>query len=137
MKQFLAAALLLAAAPAAAQSIETAGGDWSNIPEMRQTAGVTIDPHAIGVIMDMVERRECAIAGQRRGSVDLNLSFLVLFKPDGAIDRLVLSPFGCARAEGVLAGALLHLVQAGGFQPVGGRREGWFRGEIGFTHSGG
>jgi hypothetical protein len=47
----------------------------------------------------------------------------------------VIHPLGCARAEGLLAGAVLRMVERGSFQPVGGRREGWFRGSVGFAHS--
>jgi hypothetical protein len=137
MKHFLAAALLLAAAPAAAQTIETANGDWSNVPEMRQQVGESVDGDAVAAISEMVDRGECTISGQRRGNLDMNVAFLVLFNASGSVDRLVIRPLGCARAEGLLAGAVLRMVQHGSFQPVGGRREGWFRGHVGFAHSDG
>jgi hypothetical protein len=65
----------------------------------------------------------------------MSVPFLVQFNASGSIDRLVIHPLGCARAEGLLAGAVLRMVEHGGFQPVGGRREGWFRGQVGFAHS--
>jgi len=135
MKHLFAAALLLAAAPAAAQTIETASGDWRNIPEMRQQVGASVDANAVAAISEMIDRGECTIPGQRRGSLDMNVPFLVQFNANGAIDRLVIHPLGCARAEGLLAGAVLRMVQQRGFEPVGGRREGWFRGQVGFAHS--
>ena len=135
MKHILAAALLLAAAPAAAQTIEVASGDWRNIPEMRAQVGAAVDSNAVAAIAEMVDRRECTIPGQRRGNLDMTVPFLVQYDAHGAIQRLVLHPLGCARAEGVLAGALLRLVQHGAFAPAGGPREGWFRGEVGFAHS--
>ena len=135
MKHLWAAALLLAAAPAAAQVIQTASGDWSNVPEMRTQVGAAVDADAVAAISEMVDRGQCVIPGQRRGSLDMTVPFLVLFNASGSIDRLVIHPLGCARAEGVLAGAVLKLVQHGGFEPVGGRREGWFRGQVGFAHS--
>ena len=135
MKHLLTAALLLAAAPAAAQTIETASGDWSNIPEMRQQVNAPVDANAVAAISEMIDRGECVIAGQRRHNLDVNMPFLVLFNASGSVDRLVIQPLGCARAEGLLAGAVLRLVQRGGFTPTGQRREGWFRGEVGFTIS--
>jgi hypothetical protein len=135
MKHLLAAALLLAAAPAAAQTIETASGDWRNIPEMRAQVGAAVDANAVAAISEMVDRGECTIPGQRRGNLDMTVPFLVQFDAQGAIQRLVIHPLGCARAEGLLAGAVLRLVQHGGFAPVGGRHEGWFRGQVGFAHS--
>lgn len=135
MKHLWAAALLFAAAPAAAQTIETASGDWRNIPEMRAQAGAAVDADAVQAISEMVDRGECTIPGQRRGNLDMTVPFLVQFDPQGAIQRLVIHPLGCARAEGLLAGAVLRLVQDGSFAPIGGRREGWFRGQVGFAHS--
>ena len=135
MKQYLAAALLLAAAPAAAQTIEVASGDWRNIPPMRVQVGAAVDANAVAAIAEMVDRRECTIPGQRRGNLDMTVPFLVQYDAHGTIQRLVLHPLGCARAEGVLAGALLRLVQSRAFEPPGGPHEGWFRGEVGFAHS--
>jgi hypothetical protein len=137
MRHLLAVALLLAAAPAAAQTIETGSGDWSNVPQMREQVGASVDPNAVAAISEMVDRGQCTIPGQRRGNLDMNVPFLVLFKADGSIDRLVIHSIGCAQAEGLLAGAVLRLVQRGAFEPVGGRHEGWFRGEVGFAHSDG
>jgi len=135
MKHLLAAALLLAAAPAAAQTIETASGDWRNIPEMRQQVNTGVDANAVAAISEMIDRGECVIAGQRRGNLDMTVPFLVQFTASGSISRLVIHPLGCARAEGLLAGAVLRMVEHGSFTPVGGRREGWFRGQVGFAHS--
>src|SRR5947199_578811 len=56
MKHLWAAALLLAAAPAAAQTIETGSGGWSNMPEMRQQDGKSIDPDAVAAFAEMVDR---------------------------------------------------------------------------------
>ena len=137
MKYLVTAVLLFAAAPAAAQTIETASGDWSNIPVMRQQVGASVDSDAVAAIAEMVDRGECTIPGQRRGNLDMNVPFLVQFKADGSIDRVVVHSLGCARAEGLLAGAVLRLMQRGAFEPAGGRREGWFRGEVGFAHSDG
>jgi hypothetical protein len=137
MKHVWAAALLLAAAPAAAQTVETAGGDWSNVPEMRARAGAEVDADAVAAISGMINGGQCVIPGQYRGNLDMTVPFLVLFNARGAIDRLVIRPLGCPRAEGLLAGAVLRIVERGGFEPVGGRREGWFRGQVGFAHSDG
>ena len=134
MKHLWATALLLAAAPAAAQTVETATGDWSNIPQMQHQVGATIDADVITAIAELIDRAECTIPGQRRGRLDMSVPFLAQFKADGSLDRLVVHSVGCARAEGLLAGELLRLVQSGAFAPAGERREGWFRGEVSFSH---
>jgi hypothetical protein len=126
MKHLWAAALLLAAAPAAAQTIETGSGDWSNMPEMRQQDGTSIDPDAVAAFAEMVDRGECVIAGQRAGSLDMSVPFLVLLARDGSITRLVIHPIGCARGEGLVGGAILRLVQNGAAssRPAAGTRAG-------------
>jgi hypothetical protein len=134
MMRLCITALLAAAAPAAAQTVETASGDWSNIPEMRHQVGATIDADVITAIAGLIDRNECTIAGQRHGRLDMSVPFLVQFKADGSIDRLVVHSVGCPRAEGLLAGEMLRLVRNGGFAPTGDRREGWFRGQLSFSH---
>lgn len=136
MKHLLAAALLLTAAPIAAQTIETGTGDWRNIPPLRQ-AGAAIDAETVSAIVEMAESGECTLTGEHRRGVDVDVAFVVQYNAQGSIDRLVLEPMGCARADGVLAGAVLRLLRNGGFAPEGGRREGWFRGQVGFSHRNG
>ena len=134
MKHILAAVVFLAAAPAAAQTIETATGDWRNIPRLQQ-AGSSIDPETVSAIVEMAENGECTLTSRRGRNLDVDVAFLVQYNAQGSIDRLVLEPLGCTRADGVLAGAVLRLLRNGGFAPEGGRREGWFRGQVGFAHS--
>ena len=135
MQQLWTAAILgLGATPVAAQTVETASGDGRNIPEMRHQVGATIDADVITAIAGLIDRGECTIPGQRRGRLDMAVPFLVQLKADGSIDRLIVHSVGCARAEGLLAGEMLRLVQSGAFTPSGGRREGWFRGRVSFSH---
>ena len=135
MKHILAALLLVLGAGAAAQTIETASGDWRNIPEMRRQADTAVDPNVVAAIAEMVDRGDCAIPGQRRGHLEMSVPFLAQFGADGSFERLIVHPLGCARAEGVLGGAIWRLVERRQFVPAGGRREGWFRGEVSLTHS--
>jgi len=135
MKKFLAAAaLLFGASQLGATTVEVAEGDWSNIPEMRQMVD-SIDSDTVAGIHEMIENGECVIEGQRAGRLDMSVPFLVQFNANGNIDRLVIQKFGCAKAEGLLAGALLKLVERGGVRPARGQREGWFRSEVSFAHS--
>jgi hypothetical protein len=135
MKRLLAAAaLLLGSAQVSATTVEVGSGDWSNIPEMRQMVD-SIDSNTVAAIHETIETGECVIAGQRKGDLDMTVPFLVRFAADGTVDRLVLEKMGCAKAEGILAGALLKLIGRHSFRPVGGMHEGWFRSEVSFAHS--
>lgn len=137
MKHLIAAALVFAAAPAAAQTIESATGDWSDIPVMSQLSGRSIDTGAVAALSELVRRGQCTLPGQHGRDVDMNVPFLVLFNDNGSVDRLVVHSLGCPRAEGMVAWGLLRLIRAGGFTPPGHRRQGWFRGEVGFSFSNG
>ena len=135
MKMFVAAAaLLLGSASASAATIEVGTGDWSNIPEMRQMVD-SIDSNTVAAIHEAIESGECVIEGQREGDLDMTVPFLVQFDKNGTVQRLVIEKMGCAKAEGILAGALLKLIDRGGFRPVGGMHEGWFRSQVSFAHS--
>lgn len=135
MRHLFAAALLVAAVPVGAQTVEVASGDWSNIPLMQVRQGVTVDANTVGAIAEMVDRGECAISGQRRGRLNMTVPFLVQYNAQGGPDRVVIHSVGCARAEGILGGAILRMVQNGDVAPPGGRREGWFRSEVGFSNN--
>jgi len=123
-------ALFFPATLGAGQVLEFGSGDWRNIPEMRQQADTALDAKIVGAISEMINRGQCVIEGQRPGRVDLTVPFLVKFVADGSVDRLVVHQLNCPGAEGLLGGALLRMVQLGSFQPIGGRRAGWFRGEV-------
>ena len=128
-----AAALLLGSAPASATTVEVGTGDWRNVPEMQQF-GEALDSNAVAAIYEAVETGECVMPGQRKGKLDMTVPFLVLFTPSGSIERLVVEKMGCTKAEGIIAGALLKLIDRGAFHPRGGMREGWFKGEVSFSH---
>jgi hypothetical protein len=128
-----AAALPVGTALASAATIEVGTGDWRNIPMMQQF-GEALDSNSVAAIYEMAEKGKCVMPGQRKGKLDMTVPFIVLFAPSGSIDRLVIEQMGCTKAEGVLAGALIKLIDRGAFRPSGGMREGWFRGEVSFSH---
>ena len=128
-----AAALLIGSASAMATTVEVGTGDWSNIPVMRQI-GDSLDSNTVGAIYEMVESGECTIPGQRKGKLDMTVPFLIQVNAAGTVDRLIVEKIGCDKAEGVLAGAILKLVDRGAFRPRGGMHEGWFRSEVSFSH---
>lgn len=134
MKHLFAAALLFAAGTAAATTVEVGSGDWRNMPSMQVRHGATVDANTVGAIAEMVDRGECTIPGQRRGRLEMTVPFLVQYSAAGTADRLVIHSIGCARAEGVLAGAILRMIENGDIAPPAGRREGWFRSEVAFSN---
>ena len=132
---FLACAFLALAGPATAQRVDVAEGDWSNLPAMRFTALEAISPEAVLKVQELVTKGECALAGVSKRRIDMTIPFLVRFSPTGAVEHLVLRKLGCAKAEGILAGALLSLLKAGTFKPTGENMTGWYRSELSFASS--
>jgi hypothetical protein len=133
MKHVIAAAvLLLGSVPAIATTVEVATGDWSNIPRLAP-AMESIDSNAVAAIHESIESGECVIEGQRKGRLDMTVPFLIRFSADGTPERLIIEKLGCDKAEGILAGALVKLVDRGVYRPPGGIRRGWFRGQVSFS----
>ena len=132
---FLACAFLALAGPAAAQRVDVAEGDWSDLPTMRLTDMTTISPDVVVKVQELVTNGECALAGASKRRIDMTVPFLVRFSPSGAVEHVVLRKLGCAKAEGVLAGALLGMLKAGTFKPTGENLTGWYRSELSFASS--
>ncbi len=132
---FLACAFLALAGPATAQRVEVAEGDWSNLPTMRFAHHEAISPDVVLKVQELVTNGECALAGASKRKMDMTVPFLVRFSPAGAVEHVVLRKLGCAKAEGVLAGALLAMLKAGTFKPTGENLTGWYRSELSFASS--
>ena len=132
---FLACAFLALAGPATAQRVEVAEGDWSNLPPMRFTDMDTISPEVVLRVQELVTSGECTLAGVSKRRIDMTVPFIVRFSPGGAVEHVVLRKLGCAKAEGVLAGAVLGLLKAGTFKPTGKNLTGWYRSELSFASS--
>ena len=136
MKRILAAAaLMFGASQLAATTVESGTGDWSNIPEMKQMVEFHSNSHTVAAIHEMIENGECTIEGQRAGKLDMTTFFLIQPNASGIFDVLVVEWFGCDKVAGLLAGALLKLLERGGYRPKGGMHEVWFRRDVSFAHS--
>ncbi|HYJ51798.1 MAG TPA: hypothetical protein VEW04_01370 [Allosphingosinicella sp.] len=134
MKKLILASLFVATAAAAAPTLETGNGDWSNIPVMRARGSATVDTDVITAMIGLVDSGECSIPGQRPGRISMSVPFLAKFNNQGAAERLVIRPVGCTRADGLLAGEVQRMVESRIFRPEGGEVDGWFRGEIAFSY---
>jgi hypothetical protein len=135
MKHLILASLLVATAAAAAPTLETGSGDWSNIPVMHARGTATVDTDVVTAMIGLVDSGECNIPGQRPGRISMSVPFLAKFDAQGSAERLVVRPVGCTRADGLLAGEVRRMVESRIFRP---NREdgpdGWFRGEIAFSY---
>ena len=71
------------------------------------------------------------------GKLDFRMSFATQFNPDGSIARLIIPQLNCPEAEGIVAGALLEMIQAGDYRRHGTSPDGWYQGSLSFGYDGG
>lgn len=135
MTRLLALTLLLASAPAAAQTVEVAESDWSYLPQMRHVSNNHLDDIALAGVHDVISRGDCELPGQRKDNVDLTVPFAAQLSSDGKVNRLVLKKLGCPEIEGIVAGALLEMLKGGDYQIASRNAEGWYQGQFSFASS--
>jgi hypothetical protein len=130
--------LVLAAisTPAAAVTVETAGGDWSKLPQMSQRGYDHLSQKMQAKLYEIAESKQCPAFTLNQGRLDLRIGFATQYAPDGSLSRLILPKLGCQEAESVAGGAILEMVQAGDYTPTGKSANGWYQATLGFTFAG-
>lgn len=130
MIAWLAAALLTGSALAASPVVEVGTGDWSNIPALSSRGFHHITSSQVDMLHSAFESSECAAGKRRSDRLNLEVPFLVQFDDAGALKRVVIQKMDCTPAEGVIAGAVLRLVNLGEHRATGENLTGWYRGAI-------
>lgn len=138
MARISAAALLFAAlsVPAFAVTVETANGDWSNLPNLSQRGYNHLNEKMQAKLFEIAQSQRCPSFKLRQGRLDFNLTFATQFAPDGALQRIVLPQLNCAEAEGVVGGAVLEMMQGGDYAASGKSPAGWYKGGLTFSFAG-
>jgi hypothetical protein len=138
MNRLSAAALLVAAIsmPASAITVETAAGDWSNLPKLSQRGYNHLDEKMQAKLFEIAQSNHCPAFALKQGRLDFNIAFATQYAPDGTLQRIVLPKLDCAEAEGVVGGTLLEMFQAGDYAPTGKSPAGWYRGGLAFSFGG-
>jgi hypothetical protein len=129
----LAATIAFTAAPAAAQTVEAAGGDWSAVPYIRAQGRMFLGPNTMASLERLAAEGVCPTAGLRRHSIDLDIPFLLRFDARGQIQRIVVRKTGCPQLETIVGGALVLLVRQGEYKPTGDNETGWYRSDLNFS----
>jgi hypothetical protein len=138
MKGLFAFPLLLAAASIApaAPTVEAATGDWSKLPQLSQHGYSHLDEKMQAKLFEIADSKQCPSFTLTQGRLDLKLSFATEYDTAGALSKVVLPQLNCAEAEGVLAGAVLGMLEGGDYAPTGQSRNGWYQGTIAFSFAG-
>jgi hypothetical protein len=133
MKRLLMIAMALTAAPAAAQSVSSAGGDWSRVPEIRALGMHRMSAESMDMIEELAKSGECAVPGLSKRKIDLTVPFVLEFKPSGEVQQVVVRKLGCDKLESIMGGVILQLARAGEYRPTGENELGWYRSELSFS----
>jgi hypothetical protein len=139
MKHVLALPLFLAltAAVGPAPKVEVADGDWSNLPTLQNLGYDHLHSNVMQRLWELANQKKCRIPGYSMGKLDLRVSFAAQYNPDGSLGRLILPRMNCPEAEGILAGAVLEMMQGGDYRRRGESPEGWYQGALTFGYQAG
>lgn len=136
MKAIMAAlALAGLIAPVAAQTVQSAEGDWSSLPALRFSKLNLISADVPEAIQRLVKSGECQLGGVSKRGVNMSVPFLVRFSTSGQVEEVVVRKLGCTRAEAILGASIIKLAQAGTLKPTGKNSAGWYRSELNFSYS--
>ena len=135
LKVALTAALLVGSYSAAAATVESATGDWSNIPWAERRSFNIITGDAVEKIHQAFADGSCKMRGQSKNRLNLRVPFLMKFAPDGSVERIVIRKLGCPSVESVLGSSLLNQVKGGDYRATGENEALWYRSEVRLTSS--
>lgn len=130
----LSAALAAASVPSV--TVETAEGDWSNLPRLTHAGSDHLNTNAMVRLHEIASQGQCSLPGYSGRRLDLRLSFAAQFDPDGTLRRVVLPKLNCPEAEGIIGGAVLEMMKGGDYRPTGKNPDGWYRGNFTFGYAG-
>ena len=110
--------------------IESANGDWSNIPMMPSTTQLMLGTSAMQGIDRAVAQGKCPQLGNKR-HIRLQLPVLVKYEAQD-VRRVVVAKIGCPEVEEIVGNATWQSAVAGRFRPTGVNQPGWYRSEISY-----
>jgi len=138
MKRLLALPLLatlIAASPL--PKVEVATGDWHDLPNLESRNYDHLRSNVMQRIWEIAHARTCTIPGYSIGNLDFRMSFAAQYNPDGSVARVIVPKLDCPEAEGILAGAVVEMIQGGDYRPTGRSEKGWYKGSLTFGFEGG
>ena len=130
---YLVLALFTDAAPPV--TVETATGDWSQLPRLQTLSSDHLQSKVMVRLHQIASQGQCTLPGYSGGRLNLRISFAAHYDPDGSLRRIILPKLQCPEAEGLIGGALLEMMRGGDYRRAGKSPKGWYRGQFGFSIS--
>jgi hypothetical protein len=129
-------AVSLMAATASPVRVETAHGDWSDLPRLDQGPYDHLNSVMMAKLYEITSERRCRLPGFVANRLDFGVSFAAQFDRDGTVRRIIIPDYGCPEAEAVIGGALLEMIRGRDYRPTGKNPNGWYRGSFSFGFAG-
>jgi hypothetical protein len=135
MKRLLALPLLFATIAATAPKVEAVTGDWSKLPALESRGYDHLNSNVMQRLWELASEKKCTIPGYSLRKLDLRLSFAVQYNADGSLGRLLVPAMNCPEAEGVIAGAIIEMMQGGDYRrTTAPNPDGWYQGALTFGY---
>jgi hypothetical protein len=123
-----------AATPAATPALVEAGrADWDRFPALKAAPRALPTAPMVGHVADLLQRRECSLAGQSHRRFDITVPYLALVKPDGGVERVLVADMGCPGLETYVGSIVLQLAGLGDFRPTGQAAPRWYASKLNFN----
>jgi len=135
-KAVLALAALSLSAPAWAQSVVSAHGNWSAIPpaKTRHSYAEYVDSNRLTLWMEQALRDgTCKVPGMSPKKFDVDVPYAVLVEPDGSVSQIMIPEMGCPALNTIVGSTVVELGKRGMFKPTGLAQAAWFRDRIAFA----
>lgn len=128
----LTAALLIGAAAPAAQ-VEAGRAKWDSFPALRKMPRTHPTAAMVDRVSGLLKAERCSLPGQSPDKFDIDVPYLVLVRPDGAAERVIVADLGCPALETYVGAIVLKLAELGDFQPTGEARSRWYASKLNFN----
>jgi hypothetical protein len=135
-KAVLAIAAFGLAAPAGAQTVMSAHGDWSAIPpaKTRHSYAEYVNSNRLTLWMEQALRDgTCKVPGMSPKKFDVDVPYAVLVEPDGSVSQIMIPEMGCPALNTIVGSTVVELGKHGMFKPTGLAQAAWFRDRIAFA----
>ena len=129
VKATIGISIALLATPLSAHSVETAKGNWADIPLLARHHTVRLSNDAMATIDSLAASGKCSAIGDGK-RIDLDMDFLDEFARDNSSKRVIVEQIGCPEVEQIAATAASQAAVKGWLKPTGENETGWYRGSI-------
>jgi hypothetical protein len=120
-------------AASASVQVETATGDWKNLPQLNQRGYNHLPEKMQAKLFEIAQSMNCPSFRLSQGRLDFRIGFAVQYDSAGSLTRVLLPNLGCPAAESVAGGAVLEMLNAGDYARSGESSTGWYQGTLGFS----